>query len=187
VQRAASELVGHSRALPFFPAPIIHDEELARQFVRLHSAFANNVPALERESRLLWLLTRLISRHAEGSPAPCPATPEPIAVRRARAYLEQHYANHITLDDLAVATSLSPFHLLRIFRQAIGLPPHAYLISVRVRQACTLLLADLPIADVAAQTGFTDQSHLNRHFKRIVGVPPGHYRKNRKNIQDKRH
>jgi AraC-like DNA-binding protein len=108
-----------------------------------------------------------------------------VGVQRARDYLDQHYAENVTLDDLAAAASLSPFHLLRVFRRTVGLPPHAYLTGVRVRQARRLLLADLPIADVAAQTGFADQSHLSRHFKRIVGVPPGRYRQNSKNIQDR--
>jgi AraC-like DNA-binding protein len=150
----------------------------------MHTSFEIADTSLERTSRLLWLLAHLVQRHADDHPPPRAAASEHQAVRRVRHYLEQHYAQHITLDDLAAVARLSPFHLLRVFRGAVGLPPHAYLTYVRVRQAQRLLLADLPIADVAAQTGFADQSHLTRHFKRIVGVPPGHYRQNRKNVQD---
>jgi AraC-like DNA-binding protein len=185
VQRAASELAGRPRDVPFFSSPIIHDAELARLFVGMHAAFADDAAALERESRLLWLLSRLVARHADDRPTPRHAAPEHVGVQRARDYLDQHYAENVTLDDLAASASLSPFHLLRVFRRTVGLPPHAYLTGVRVRHARRLLLADLPIADVAAQTGFADQSHLSRHFKRIVGVPPGRYRQNSKNIQDR--
>jgi AraC-like DNA-binding protein len=184
VQQAASELVGHPYDVPFFPVPVIDDPYLATLFVRMHTSFEAADTALERTSRLLWLLAHLVQRHADDHPPPCAAASEHQAVRRVRQYLEQHYAQHIALDDLAAVARLSPFHLLRVFRSEVGLPPHAYLTYVRVRQAQRLLLADLPIADVAAQTGFADQSHLTRHFKRIVGVPPGHYRQNRKNVQD---
>jgi AraC-like DNA-binding protein len=185
LQRAAAELAGRQRDVPFFPDPIIHDDELAQMFVRLHSAFAESSSALERESRLLWLLSHLITRYADDHAPPRSAAPEHSGVQRARAYMEQHYADNVTLDSLAAAANLSPFHLLRVFRRAVGLPPHAYLTSVRVQQARRLLRTDLSIAAVAAQTGFVDQSHLTRHFKRIVGVPPGHYRQNSKNLQDK--
>jgi transcriptional regulator GlxA family with amidase domain len=57
----------------------------------------------------------------------------------------------------------------------VGITPHAYQTQVRVRHAKSLLCAGLPIATVAAQTGFYDQAHLTRHFKGIVGLPPGRY------------
>ena len=63
----------------------------------------------------------------------------------------------------------------RAFRAAYGLPPHAYLTNLRVQRARELLDAGLRPAEVAAHVGFTDQAHLTRHFKRVVGVPPGAY------------
>ena len=64
---------------------------------------------------------------------------------------------------------------MRVFRKVLGLPPHAYLVQVRITQAKKLLASGMAIAEVAAETGFSDQSHLHRHFKRIVGVTPGQY------------
>jgi AraC-like DNA-binding protein len=80
------------------------------------------------------------------------------------------------LDDLAEAVRTRPFSLLRAFKEATGLPPHAYLTTVRVRRARELLDLGMPPARVAAEVGFTDQAHLTRHFKRAVGVTPGAYR-----------
>ena len=60
-------------------------------------------------------------------------------------------------------------------REAVGMTPHAYQTQVRVRRAKSLLQAGLPITLAAAEAGFYDQAHLNRHFKRIVGLTPGRY------------
>ena len=76
-------------------------------------------------------------------------------------------------------TGLSQFALLRAFRAETGLPPHAYLNQIRVRRARTLLDGGITPADVAMTTGFADQAHLTRHFKRVVGVPPGAYQRER--------
>ncbi len=71
---------------------------------------------------------------------------------------------------------LDPFALLRGFSRAYGLPPHAWVIQERVRHAQALLRTGLAPAEVAAEVGFSDQSHLTRHFKRILGFTPGSYR-----------
>lgn len=119
----------------------------------------------------------LIDRHGDGHHSPPGRQPkaDPLVVQQALDYLETHYAAAITLDDLAAQTHLSPYHLLRLFKATYGLPPHAYLTQLRVQRAKRLLLAGQPIAAVALDVGFVDQSHLTRHFKRIVGVPPGQY------------
>ena len=80
--------------------------------------------------------------------------------------------------------SISPYHLARLFNSQMGIPPHAYLDSVRIRQARRLLTLGRPILEVALATGFADQSHFTRRFKRTVGVPPGDFVKHRKIVQD---
>jgi Helix-turn-helix domain/AraC-like ligand binding domain len=68
---------------------------------------------------------------------------------------------------------------MRAFRAETGMPPHAYLNQLRVRQARVRLDRGLPPAEAAAKTGFADQAHLTRHFKRVVGVPPGAFQRAR--------
>jgi transcriptional regulator GlxA family with amidase domain len=99
------------------------------------------------------------------------------AVSAALDVLHGRLVDPPTLDDLARAVRARPFPLLRAFKAATGLPPHTYLTSLRVRQARRLLESGVPPARVAAEVGFTDQAHLSRHFKRIVGVPPAAYQK----------
>ena len=69
-----------------------------------------------------------------------------------------------------------PSHLVRVFRREYGLPPHRYVVGRRLDRARPLLLAGMPIADVAAATGFHDQSHLTRHFRALLGTTPGAFR-----------
>jgi AraC-like DNA-binding protein len=98
--------------------------------------------------------------------------------------LEERMAGPPTLEGLAADLGTSPFALLRAFRDAYGMPPHAWLTDARVRRARRLLDAGTPPSEAAVAVGFTDQPHLNRHFARIVGVPPGAYQRERKNVQD---
>ena len=120
-------------------------------------------------------MAQFVLRHADDRPLTPALRPERESVRRAREYIEQRYADNILLDDLARAVNQSPFHLLRVFRAEVGLPPHAYLTQVRVRHAKRLLASGLSIAEAAALTGFSDQSHLTRHFKRLIGMTPGQF------------
>jgi AraC family transcriptional regulator len=94
-------------------------------------------------------------------------------------YIEEHLGAGPSLEQMAAAVRLSPYHFARQFKAATGLPPHEYVIARRVERAKQLLQAgtNLSLAEVAAQAGFTDQSQLSRHFKRLLGVTPGQFRK----------
>src|SRR3954469_23813961 len=81
----------------------------------------------------------------------------------------------LELETLAQRAGLSRFHALRAFKRRYGLPPHAYQLCLRISRARCMLLAGAPAADVAVQCGFVDQSHFNRHFKRLVGMTPMQY------------
>lgn len=175
LQQAASQLAGKPRDVPFFKEPVVYDEALAHQIFRFHRDMEGPITPLERESRLLWLFGQLIARYADDRPKPAVVNQEHEAVKRVREYLEAHYGENILLEELAQVANLSQFHLLRVFRQETGLPPHAYLSQLRVIRAKRLLLKGWPIAYVASETGFVDQSHFTRHFKRVVGVTPGQY------------
>ncbi|MBW4465836.1 MAG: AraC family transcriptional regulator [Pegethrix bostrychoides GSE-TBD4-15B] len=164
-----------SRSVPYFPQPVIQDQELAEELRRLHLALESADSRLEADCRFLWTFSKLLSRYAEHRPQTFGSGLETLAVRQALDYLSVHYAHAVSLNDLANIAQLKPLRFLRVFQRATGLPPHSYLVQMRVEQAKKLLAAGLPIAQAAFDTGFTDQSHLNRHFKRLVGVTPGQY------------
>ncbi|MDX6281554.1 MAG: hypothetical protein QOH03_2625 [Kribbellaceae bacterium] len=97
------------------------------------------------------------------------------AVQVVRGYLEENYAATVSLDELARMVSLSPFHLARLFREEVGMPPHAFQLQLRLTRAKDLLRQGRPVSEVAIETGFFDLSHFTRHFKRHVGISPGRY------------
>lgn len=177
LRRAASEIAGRPREVPFFPTPVAHDPALAGHLLRLHLFLEPDaaIGTLEREARFLDAMIRLIARHADDRPSPQTARPAHQAVARAKDFLDDAYPDDISLERLAQVAGLSRFHLLRVFGAEVGLPPHAYLTHVRVTRAKALLAAGHPPAAAAQAVGFADQSHLARHFKRAVGVPPAHY------------
>ena len=95
-----------------------------------------------------------------------------------------HAADNVSLTELSGLVSLSPYRLVHVFRDTVGLPPHAYLTQVRVERAKRLLAAGQSVARVASEAGFVDQSHLTRHFKALTGVTPGRYARSSKNVQE---
>jgi AraC-like DNA-binding protein len=97
------------------------------------------------------------------------------AIRRAKEFIQDHFADPISLDALAAHTGISKYHLVRAFSKEVGLPPHAYQNQVRVIRGHTLLGLGHSLAHVALETGFADQSHFGRHFKRVHGLSPAAY------------
>lgn len=177
LQQVASEVAGRPRGLPFFKQTVVDDSELAGQLYHLHKALESPaaVSLLEQQSRLLVVFACLIARHADDPPPVSKTGSEYDGVRRVRDYLNDHYRDNLTLGDLSAIAHLSPFYLVRVFTKTFGLPPHAYLTQARVMRACRLLRVGVPVAQAALDVGFVDQSHLHRHFKRIMGITPGSY------------
>jgi acyl-CoA synthetase (AMP-forming)/AMP-acid ligase II len=87
--------------------------------------------------------------------------------------IEMRYGEVLSLDELSSLTGLDKFKLIREFKRAYGLSPHAYHNLVRVRRACELILAGAQLADTAAAVGFADQAHMTRAFRGTVGYTPG--------------
>jgi len=178
LRRAATDLAGHSRRAPDFATPLTHDRDAGRLLLRLVSALEEESAAsrLEQDARLQDALEHLILRYGVERLVPRPVGAERGAVRRARQYIEEHAERAVTLAELARVADLSASHLCWAFAAAMGMPPHAYQTQVRVARAKALLVAGLlPLAQVATEVGFASQSHLTRHFARLVGVTPGRY------------
>ena len=98
------------------------------------------------------------------------------ALRAVEEYIHAHLDQNIALAALADVAHLSEFHFARLFKQTTGLPPHQFVIHQRVERAKRLIAEGrLSLAQIAIDVGFSDQSQLNRHFKRLVGVTPKRY------------
>lgn len=98
-------------------------------------------------------------------------------LKRVRDYIETHLDDRLTLTDLAEVACLSPYHFSRSFKQAVGVGPQRYVMQRRIDRAKTLMRrTKQPLAMIAQEAGFSDQSHLTSIFRRETGVTPGRYR-----------
>jgi AraC-like DNA-binding protein len=177
VQRVANEIAGRTSAEPFFPNFITPDQQLAALFQAFQRTLESPAALLERSSRFHDVLACIISRHASPAQTSRNIKRERPAVRRVRQYLHENYADNFTLDQLARLVGLSGFHLNRVFRMEVGLPPHAYQTQVRVTNAKLLLAKGWSIDQAAMAAGFFDQSHFTNKFRRLFGYTPGVYQK----------
>jgi AraC-like DNA-binding protein len=182
LREVATAMGSRRSGMPFFAHAVLCDDDLSKRFLRLHVAFEGVSAQLGRDIALLSMLGALVRRHTRTPGVRESPTGPRRAVQIARAYLEDNYAANVSLIELEQVTALSPFHLARLFQQEVGMPPHAYQIQVRIAHAKRLLLRGLPVSRVASETGFFDLSHFTRHFKRLVGVAPGRYADDRKNV-----
>ena len=167
---AAADALG-LRGTPHFKAPgFAPGERAARLAFAMHEALVRE-GATEIEQATL--VAETLSEIVGTSPPEIRRASR--AVHRARTFLRDALAHKVTLDELAEYAALDKFHLVRAFRAEVGLPPYAYLTYLRVSRARELLQNGVLVAEAAQAVGFCDESQLHRHFRRIVGVPPGVY------------
>jgi AraC-like DNA-binding protein/quercetin dioxygenase-like cupin family protein len=154
-----------------FVRPVLRNDALTNAFRTLYSALTAPQGAeagLRRDEALVLLVDRLIR---ERPLKPLPAVPA--TIRRAQELLDDNPTVPVTLAELARASGLSRFQVVRGFSRAFGLTPHAYLVQRRIDLARQLIARGAALSDVAAASGFADQSHMTRHFVRRFGFPPG--------------
>jgi AraC-like DNA-binding protein len=175
LQAVALEIQGKPVGLPFFSGPFISDTEIAQIYSHLHFLVEQSAPQLEQDSALLSLLTKLIIHHAQEDLAISPLKSARPAIMQVKDFLQAHFAENISLSQLVGISQLSRFHLCRAFHHEIGVAPHTYQIQIRVDYAKRLISQGRPISEVATMTGFYDQSHFGRYFKRITGTKPSYY------------
>jgi transcriptional regulator GlxA family with amidase domain len=92
-----------------------------------------------------------------------------------KEWLDANFEQNVSIRSLADLAGLSPYYLVRAFHRQVGVPPHRYQTIVRVHRARKLLTSGAALSEVAYRTGFCDQSHLTRCFKRTLSVTPGSY------------
>ena len=163
-------------SLPPVPHPVIRDPGLARELGALHRDLegtrGDRSRDLELRSRLIRCLGAFFVRHGIAGSSAGPLRDHP-GVLLARERLHDAPGQEHRLQDLAALAGLSEYHFLRLFRRRFGLPPHQYLLQLRVEDATRRILEGTPPGLAALEAGFADQSHFTRVFRSIRGVPPG--------------
>lgn len=159
---------------PNFLEPVQYRTELADIYRNLHDKIMNAGSQMEKEEAFLVFMQLLLSGYAVLG-KDCTAPAERKEIEDVCAYLQRHYAEHITLDMLSGIANLNKYSLVRLFTRQKGITPYRYLETLRIGEAKKLLEAGMEPAQAAQQTGFSDQSHFSSYFGRFIGLTPGMY------------
>ncbi|MDO5418006.1 MAG: AraC family transcriptional regulator [Lachnospiraceae bacterium] len=169
----AEEVTG-KRTLPGFSENVILDEEVTGYLRPLHEMVMSGSGGFGKEEKLLLLLALLFQRYGQPFESCIPECREEI--EKACAFMEQHYARHIDLDQICRYAGLSKSTLLRAFTKSKGVTPYLYLQNIRIGEAKKLLEQGVAPIEAALSTGFADQSHFTNYFSSFIGLAPGIYR-----------
>lgn len=161
--------ISNGRTADFvFTDPVIGDRQRAREFHALYAGMTETKDTLAPETALLQLIASLAGQRRETQFLPP-------AISRARERIDDDPAAAVTLGDLAAASGLSRFQVVRHFNEATGMTPHAYLVQRRLAVVRQLIAKGTSLADASFAGGFADQSHMTRAFVRAYGITPGAY------------
>lgn len=169
-----SEEITRHRELPGFSPNVIFDEELTCYLLPLHQLIMDGSREFEKEETLLIMLTLLIGRYGRPFESCVPESRD--EVESACRFLQEHYAQHISLSQICRHVGLSKSTLLRAFTKSKGVTPYRYLEALRINEAKKLLEQGVPPIEAAMRTGFSDQSHFTNFFSMFIGLSPGAYR-----------
>lgn len=172
MRRAMREITGQP-LLPRFREHILPQSEYVSLLRELHAMIVHEVREFRKEEVFLLFLGQLLKENA-GEALPEESRDES-GIGAVCAWLEAHYAEPVTLDQLGELAGVSKYHLLRSFTKQKGISPYRYLETIRIGKARKLLERGVPQIEVALETGFADQSHFSRFFKRLIGVTPRQY------------
>ena len=172
VSDAVQSIFGSERTA-CFNRPVVHDQILYRRLANLHAASEDPLAdGLAIESHFLAVVRDAFARHA-GHRDPSPTRTDARRMAVVREVLESRHNEAVTLAELSAVAGVDKFRLLRQFKLAYGLPPHAYLRQIRIGRAQAHILAGATLTAAAMSVGFADQSHMTRAFRRTVGYTPG--------------
>lgn len=149
-----------------FPA----DSNACGVFSQILEELSRSQPKEHRLSYLLHTLFGILAAEEEPS--------YPLCIAQSIAFMQEHYREPVSVDDIAASAALSKYHFSRLFREKTGVSPHEYLSSLRLQHARKLILeTSLSVEDIASRCGFSTASHFIRAFKKEMEFTPAAYRK----------
>lgn len=160
--------------LPYFSQQVVFHSDLFSSLSELHFMIMQEEKDFKKEEIFFFLIGQLIKEYTQSTLAVIMSEPS-VEVKTVCEFLEKNYTKNITLNDLSDLTGLSKYYLLRSFTKQKGISPYSYLETIRINKAKKLLEECIPPIDVALQTGFSDQSHFSRFFKKYIGLTPKQY------------
>jgi AraC-like DNA-binding protein len=162
-----------------FPDATTHDPALATAFRHTFSNMWRTPDDIAFVSGFTQLVDAIVARYGRNAQALRPVSPQEVrrmaSLRRVLDCIEAHLDETLSIETLAAEAGLSVFHFVRTFSATYHATPHQYVQARRAARAKSLLAQRTTPSDAAAAAGLTDQSHLNRWFKRTYGVTPAQY------------
>jgi AraC-like DNA-binding protein len=173
--QSAIDAVAHGLGIenvPYFMRNMFGDADLIDSFLALHQTLEEGHDLFRERELLFSTFGRLYQRHGSGGGRIDPPPRDRALIRIATDLVNDRHAQNLRLEDVSEVVGLTPFQLIGLFKRCVGLTPHTYLTQVRLNRACHFLSRGMPIVQVAAATGFYDQSALTKQFKRCYGITP---------------
>lgn len=173
--RAVKEITG-KEFMPHFTKTVVYQSDITRSLDELYLAILNQAPRFSRDEAFFFLLEQILQEYAEPFDKVDIPEPNPQIVTLCE-YMEAHFSQNITLEDLLSMTSFGKSYLLRSFTKQVGVSPYRYLQTVRLEKAKKFLEEGIPPIDAAFKAGFSDQSHFTNYFKEFIGLTPKQYQR----------
>lgn len=169
----AESIDQQGRSLPFVKEGVIEDAQLCEALLTALGPLDEPLEPLFLDD-FIARLTDGLARHSGETAAPFAGFCQR-SVKLARDYLEAHALRRVRSEELEAVTGMDRFRLSRHFRAAYSTSPHRFQLMRRLQRARHMIQTGEPLAEIAPATGFSDQSHFNRHFKKAFGVTPGRW------------
>lgn len=173
--KASKEIAGKNCA-PCFTQNVVYQSEAAISVGEVYDAILADAPRLQKEEAFFYLLEQVLKEYTAPFESLEPTEPDE-QIQKLCAYMEQHYAENISLDTLLSMTSFGKTYLLRSFTKQLGVSPYRYLQTIRIDRAKKLLEQGIEPIEAADRTGFSDQSHFTNFFKAFIGLTPKQYQR----------
>lgn len=173
--KAAKEITGKEYT-PCFTQNVVYQSDAAIAVGEVYDAILADSPRLQKEEAFFYLLEQILQEYAAPFESLVPTEPDE-QIKKLCAYMEQHYADNISLDTLLSMTSFGKTYLLRSFTRQLGVSPYRYLQTIRIDRAKKLLEQGVEPIEAADRTGFSDQSHFTNFFKSFIGLTPKQYQR----------
>ncbi len=174
--RKAVKEITNQETLPYFKQNVIHQSDITGALRDVYNGVVENAPKLPKEEAFFFLLEQILQDYCQPLQESNPLEQNQ-QMKVLCSYMEEHFADNITLDELLSMAHCSKSYLLRTFTKEVGVSPYRYLQTIRLNKAKAFLEEGMAPIDVAITAGFSDQSHFTNYFKEFIGLTPKQYQR----------
>lgn len=171
------ELFSNDKYIPVFPT-VINTLSIYKNFIDLCEQLFSPISLIEKEENIITFISEVFLSHCDSRISNDKDENTSDIANKIKDYIDSKILDNITLDDLSQHFGLSSIHIIRLFKQSFELPIHSYILNKKVHKARELLSTNDSLINIALESGFYDQSHLNKSFKRVFSITPKEYQDN---------